>query len=184
MARRSALFGVIVLAVAGWLGAASGALAEGILLIDRQRVLSDSEPALRLREAEQARRLALRAELDEIQRALEEEEAEISDLRGQLDAAAFEARVRAFDTHVREARRRSQTLGEGLQAEFERARQQLVAALAPVLAELLKSHQADAIIDVRSVLAARPDLDVTDDAIERLNASTTTLFAQPASGEE
>lgn len=183
MRRRSALFGIIALAAVGWLGATSASFAEGIILIDRQRVLSESEPALRLREAEQDRRVALRGELDKIQQALEAEEAEISELRGELDAEAFEARVRAFDAHVREARRRSQALGEGLQAEFERARQQLVAALSPVLAELLDSHQADVIIDVRSVLATRPNLDVTDEAIRRLNASTKTLFA-PAPAED
>ena len=157
-------------------GVPDGARADGILLIDRQKVLSESAPAQRLRAAEQERRIALRAELDEIQDGLEAEEAEISDLRGTADAATFEARVKAFDTHVRDARRRSQAMGEALQAEFERARQRLVAALSPVLLALLEKYDADVIVDVRSVLAARPGLDVTNEAIFRLNATTTDLF--------
>lgn len=176
---RGALLLLAALAFACQFSAPSAAIADSILLIDRQRVLSDSDPARRLRAAEQERRTALRQQLDDIQGALEAEEAEISALRGQIDAAAFEARVQAFDVHVREARRRSQALGEALQSEFESARQRLVAALGPVLRAMLTAHEADVMLDVRSVLIARPGLDVTEEAIGRLNAATTTLFAVP-----
>lgn len=176
---RRAFFLAVALAFACHLAAPAVAAADSILLIDRQRVLSDSDPARRLRAAEQQRRVTLRQELDVIQDALEAEEAEISALRGQVDAAAFEARVQAFDVHVREARSRSQASGEALQAEFERARQQLVTASGPVLGAMLASHGADVVLDVRSVLIARPGLDVTEEAIGRLNAATTDLFAAP-----
>lgn len=157
------------------------AFAAGILLIDRQKVLSESGPAQQLRLTEQSRRVALRAQLDVIQRELEAEEAEISALRGQISPEAFAERVKGFDTHVREARRRSQLLGEELQSEFEKARRDLAAALGPVLLDLLAKHDADVIVDVRSVLAARPGLDVTAEAIVALNAATARLFIAPES---
>lgn len=182
MGRRAVLFAV-VLAFACPLLAPSFAAADSILLINRQRVLSESDPARRLRAAEHDRRVALRQQLDAIQSELETEEAEISALRGRVDAAAFEARVHAFDVHVREARRRSQALGEALQAEFERARQQLGAALIPVLNAMMEVHNADVVLDVRSVLSARPGLDLTEEAISRLNAATVALFTEPAAQE-
>lgn len=177
---RRAFFLAVALAVLCPLAMPGGALADSLLLIDRQRVLSESDPARRLRAAEQVRRTTLRQDLDDIQAELEAEEAEISDLRGKVSSAEFDERVQAFDAHVREARSRSQALGTALQTEFEAARKRLVAELGPVLSAMLAAHEADVVLDVRSVLIARPGLDVTEEAIVRLNAATTTLFADPA----
>lgn len=180
---RRALFLAVALAFFGQGAAPVAAVADSILLIDRQRVLTDSAPARRLRAAEQERRLALRQQLDDIQGELEREEAAISALRGQVTAEVFDARVQAFDVMVRDACRRSQSLGEALQLEFERARQELGAALGPVLGAIIDAHDADVVLDVRSILVARPGLDVTDEAIARLDAAATDLFA-PKSPEE
>ena len=153
-----------------------------ILIVDRERVLRDSVPARSLAESEREARVALGEELEALRRALEAEEAEIAALRDEGDKAAFEARVRAFDIRVREARRDSQAKGEALQARFIGARRDLAAALEPVLQSVLEESGATLILDARTVLAARPGADVTEEVIRRFDAAPPIPLppAQPA----
>lgn len=142
-----------------------------ILVVDRERALRDSAAAQALAENERLARLALGEELEALRRALEAEEAEIAELRDSGDKAAFEARVRAFDIRVREARRESQAKGEALQARFVGARRALAASLDPILQAVLQESGAALILEARTVLAAPPGADVTDEVIRRFDAA-------------
>lgn len=150
--------------------AAAAQAAPPILIVDRERALRDSASARALAEIEREARIALRAEFDQLRQDLEAEEAEIAAMREIADKSAFEARVRAFDIRVREARRESQVKSEALEARFLGARRALAAALEPVLAELLRETGSSLILDARTVLAAREGADVTEEVIRRFDA--------------
>lgn len=169
----------VVLALVFGLAAHAQAEGQKILVVDRQRVLAESEPARRLRELEIERRSALRAALDQVQAELEAEEAEIAALRGQLGRVAFQERVNAFDQKVRQARAAAQQRGEEIQTEFAVARRHLSNALAPVLQQISEQQQADLIIDVASVLIARAGVDVTAQAIELMNKAEIEFALNP-----
>lgn len=154
-----------------------------ILIVDRERALSESAPARRLAETERRQRLELRAFLDALREELEAEEAEIAELRTASDPQIFEERVRAFDARVREARQTSQRQGEAMQARFAAARRSLSARLDPVLAELMIEKGASLILDRRNVLAAREGADVTDEVIARFNVAVgDELLLTPVPG--
>lgn len=154
-----------------------------ILIVDRERALRDSAPAEDLAIQERNARGALQAELDRLRRDLEGEEAEIAAMREIAPKDAFEARVRAFDVRVREARRESQAEGEALQARFIAARRDLAAALEPILQQMLEETGATLIVDARTVLAARPGADVTEEVMNRFNMSDrVNLPNQPVPG--
>lgn len=158
---------------------AAPAAPGGILIVDRERALSESAPAASLGAQEREARLALRTELDELRAALEAEEAEIAAMREIAPKEVFEARVRAFDQRVREARRVSQEKGEALQARFLAARRELTEALDPVLQDLLAETGAALIVDARTVLAAPPGADVTDEVIRRFDARASVVLPPP-----
>lgn len=145
------------------------ASAPPILIVDRERALGESEPAASLGEQERQARSALKKELDKLRADLEAEEAKIAAMREIAPKDVFEARVRAFDIRVRDARRESQEKGEALQARFVAARRDLAAALEPVLQEILDETGAALIVDARTVLAARSGADVTKEVIRRFN---------------
>ncbi|MGB0506295.1 MAG: OmpH family outer membrane protein [Pikeienuella sp.] len=168
-------FAQILIALALLTGQAHIAQAQQqqkILVVDRQKVLTDSNPARQLRELEIKRRTALRQALDRVQKELEVEEAEITALRGELARAAFQERVKTFDQKVRQARTAAQQQGEKIQSEFAVARGQLADALSPILQQISEREGADLIIDVTSVLIARAGVDVTNHAIELMNQAT------------
>lgn len=141
-----------------------------ILIIDRDRVLSESAPAKTLAARElRAQRRRWEA-LEALRADLETEEAEIAALRETAPSSVFEQRVRVFDERVREARRSSQAKGEALQRSFAEARRGLAEALQPVLLDILKETGAAMIVDAGDVLAARAGADLTEEAIRRFNA--------------
>jgi len=88
-----------------------------------------------------------------------------------MDRKLFDARVAAFDHKVRTGRRDAQEKAAKLQMAFRAERVKLVAALDPLLEQLRKAHGASAILNDDQALAADPALDVTDEAIERFNAT-------------
>lgn len=162
----------LCLAVAAMPGAPDAQTAAlGVLLVDRERVLRESAPARTLAEDERRAQLSHMDELERLRASLEAEEAEIAALREAGDPAAFDARVAAFNTEVRDARRLSQQKGEALRARFAEARRRLAAALQPVLEQMLLETGALLVVDARNVLAARQGADVTDEVIRRLDAA-------------
>ncbi|MEM8753098.1 MAG: OmpH family outer membrane protein [Pseudomonadota bacterium] len=154
-----------------------------ILIVDRERALTESEPAQRIAARERAERLSLRAFNDELQVELETEEAEIAALRETSTKEEFEERVRAFNVKVRDARQTSQRNIQAFQRRFEEARSALAERLTPLLIAMLEETGADLILDARDVLVARPGADVTDRLIERLNASAPLEAVPPAQDE-
>lgn len=158
----------------------------GILLVDRERVLRDSDPAQILQQQERAARVQRRNELDQLRAELETEEAAIAAIRDSGDNDAFEARVRLFDQRVRAARQDSQKAWEALELRFRNARQNIAVALEPVFQEIMAERGASLIVDARTVLAARAGADITDEVIRRFNArveAAPLLVLPPATNE-
>lgn len=162
----------------------AGGAAPRILIVDRERALRESAAAEQLGAQESAARIALRQELDKLRASLESEEAEIAAMREIAPKDVFEARVRAFDLLVRDARRESQRKGEALQARFLAARQDLAAALRPVLDELLVETGAELILEARDVLAAPPGSDMTEEVIRRFDERTKIELPPPQAMEK
>ena len=179
--------GLITPAVSQDTGVSSGqggAVAQlAIIVVDRDLVLRESVPARRLAEQEQAERIALGRELDQLRNDLEAEEAQIAIIRESGAKEEFEARVRLFDQRVREARQTSQQKGEALQNRFAAERRSLAAELDPVLFEVMNEYGAVLVLDSRNVIAARAGANVTDKVIARFDALADRIFP-PAAVEQ
>ena len=174
------------LALALCLLSAGAATAQeaNVLVIDRERVLTESAPAQMLRRIEHERRVALRESFEEMRLKLEAEEAAIAEMRGTAPAAEFEERVRAFDLMVREARRDSQQKSEALQADFAVARRRLNEALAPILREVMERRDASLILDARTVLVARDAVDITAEVMRRFSETKVEFGAAPPPADD
>ena len=163
-------------------GASEAAAQEptsSIIIVDNERVLRESDVARRLAVIESAARAELQAKLNELTIDVEREEAELTTLREQLDKTEFDERVRAFNEKVQTARRTFQQENEALQRQFVRARQRVAEALPQVLSTMLADTGAEIVVDSRFVLAAKPDIDMSAEAIERFNVATAGLFTGP-----
>ncbi|MEO1612401.1 MAG: hypothetical protein AAFU55_08630, partial [Pseudomonadota bacterium] len=110
---------VLALAFAICLSAISSSAAVGqetgaadIIVVDKERVLRESDVARRLAEREGAARSALQQKLSQLTSEIEREEAELTTLRDEVGRAEFDERVRAFNEKVQAARRTFQQENE------------------------------------------------------------------------
>ncbi len=165
---------------------AAGAAAQtpSILVVDRERMVSQSEAARSLRQIEIELRGKVQAQLDETRRALEAEEKELTLLRAELPKAEFDARARDFDRRVRIERRAAQERGALLQKFISEAQQALLEAAGPVLEALRREKGAMLLLDVGAAAAHDPAIDLTDEAISRFDAAISEVTFTPPSGLE
>ena len=143
---------------------------DRILVVSRARILSETAPALALREAEVALRADLRDWLNARKQSLDAEERTLPELRGDLPRTEFDQRSSEFDQRVRDTRRESQRIEATIQSAFRDARKELITALYPILIEVLRTRGGQVILDQDQILMAVPDIDVTDQVIALYNA--------------
>lgn len=174
LALRKLLAGILVLSTmllvdAGFVTQACAG--EQVLIVSRKRVLNETDHAKALSAAETSLTAELQGEVDKVKEGLTAEEHELARLRTTLDRESFEQRVAEFDSRVRRERRDTQERAALLQNAFRDERVKLVGALGPVLDAVRLEHGASLVLNSDVVLAADPVLDVTDEVIERFNAT-------------
>lgn len=152
-----------------------------ILVVDRERMVSQSEAARSLRRIEIELRDKVQAQLDEVKTALEAEEKELTRRRGELPKEEFETLSRDFDRRVRIERRAAQERGASLQKFIAEAQDVLLNAADPVLSDLRREKGAALLIDAGAAVAHDPAIDVTDEAIARFDAAVSEVTFTPPS---
>lgn len=156
-----------------------------ILSLDQDRMFAQSDFGKRFETELQADGSLLEAENRRIEAALEAEEKDLTARRPAMSADAFRALADAFDTKVQRIRTEQTAKARALGERTEQAQRQFIEAARPVIEALMVDAGAVVIIDPRSVVISRAAIDVTDEAIRRINArigggSPRTIPQQPS----
>ncbi|MCC7319750.1 MAG: OmpH family outer membrane protein [Rubellimicrobium sp.] len=141
-----------------------------ILTIDADRLFADSRFGRRVNDEFRAATEALAAENREIEARLNAEEQDLTDRRAQMEVNAFRLEAAAFDARVQTIRSEQDAKERALPDILSSGHDAFAAAAAPVLADLMRSSGAVAILDRRTVFLALDALDVTDEAIAAIDA--------------
>ncbi len=140
-----------------------------VLTLDQERLfLASAYGARVMREIEAASR-ALAAENREIEAQLEAEEKDLTNRRATLTAAGFRPLADAFDAKVVDIRRVQDEKLATLNGRRDLERQVFYQAVAPVLGDLVREAGAVAILDARAVFLSADRIDITDEAIARID---------------
>jgi Skp family chaperone for outer membrane proteins len=174
MRRWRSLAGGLAIAVSV---AAAGAVfgqdgsASTILTIDQEQLFVGSEfgKAVLAREAAAAKELE--AENARIEADLIAEEQDLTVRRETLLAEEFTALATAFDEKVVRIRAEQDAKARELTRAREGDRQAFFRAVIPVLGDLLVERKAVAILDKSSLILSLTVIDVTDEAIPKVNAA-------------
>ena len=110
------------------------------------------------------------AENRRIEAELTAEERELTELRDSLTPTEFRARAEAFDEKVQRLRREQDEKVRAVGTRNEEARRALLTAAQPVLLRLMEESGAVAVLDRRVVLLSVDSVDITEQAILRVNA--------------
>ncbi len=145
-------------------------VASALLTLDEERLFAGSAFGKEVLARQDAEAQKLTAENRRIEAALEEEEKSLTARRAAMTREEFTPLADAFNVKVVGIRSAQNAKSRDLARSFDKARQQMLAAVRPVLAAVLTERGAVAIIDKRAVFAGFDEVDITDDVIARLDA--------------
>lgn len=145
-----------------------------ILTIDSERLFLESAFGQRVAQQAEAKLSELGLENRQIEADLEAEEQALTDRRPTLTPAEFRTLADAFDTKVQQTRAtqaaKARTINETLDADRDR----FLNAAAPILERLMRQAGAAVILDRRAVFVSASAVEITEEAIEALDASLGT----------
>ncbi|MBN2630619.1 MAG: OmpH family outer membrane protein [Rhodobacteraceae bacterium] len=138
--------------------------------LDRERFFAGSLMGQAAEQRYEAASAELLAENRQLEASLEEEERQLTLRRATMPADQFRALAQEFDTRVEELRAAQDSKSRSLTRRREEDQQAFFKASIPVLAGLMEDLGAVAIIDRSAVILSFDRVDITAQAIARLDA--------------
>lgn len=171
-------FAVLVV-LAGPVPAQDTAATAPILTLDQDRFFLESDfgKAALAREREAA--AALEQENKRIEAELVAEEQALTEQRKTLSPADFTAKADAFDAKVERIRAEQDAKAQALTDKRDEDRKAFLKAAVPVLGAILGEKRAMAILDKGQVIVSLSAIDITDEAIARVDAALGKPPDQP-----
>lgn len=146
-----------------------GVVQSDILVLDADRLFSETRFGQRLTEDYQAEREKLIARNRELEAELEAEEKELTELRSESSPEEFRELADAFDEKVQEIRHDSDRAVRDLERSRERAPVMFMRRVEPVLVDLMRDAGGTVILEARNVLLRADVIDITDVAVTRID---------------
>ncbi|MCF2904051.1 OmpH family outer membrane protein [Octadecabacter sp. CECT 8868] len=144
-------------------------LAPSLLTVDIERLFSQSQFGQRIAETYTQDRIELNVENRRIAEALRAEELDLTARRAEMEPDVFRTEAQAFDEKAQGIRRAQDAKETALEESLNDARTQFLEVTQPILGQLMVERGAFAILDRRSVLLSLGSIDITDDAIARID---------------
>ena len=142
-----------------------------ILTLDQERFFLESDFGRAVLERERKATAELEQENKRIEADLVAEEQTLTEQRKTLSAKDFTAKADAFDAKVERIRAEQDAKAQALTEGRDKDRKVFLQAAVPVLGALLGEKQATAIFDKKQVIVALSVVDITGEAIEKVNSA-------------
>ena len=141
-----------------------------VLTLDQDRLFTESAFGKASLARERSATQMLEGENKRIEAELIAEEQDLTTRRATLPADEFAALASAFDAKVERIRTEQDAKARDLSRARDEDRQAFLRAVVPVLGDLLSQKGAVAILDKSTVILSLTAIDVTDEAIARVDA--------------
>ncbi|NNK77342.1 MAG: OmpH family outer membrane protein [Litoreibacter sp.] len=156
--------------------------ATPVLTLNQDRLYASSLFGQRVLKGIEEESLKLAAENRRIEIDLVEEERRLTDERATMDAAEFRALALDFDERVNDIRRAQDGKRDALQRKADAERARFFELAFPILLELVEETGALAILNNSAVIFSVRQIDITDRAIDRINAVLGAAPPDPETG--
>ncbi len=140
-----------------------------IAIIDMQRILRESVAVKAMQRDLDQQRASFQAELKQKEEALRNTDQELARQRAVLSADAYAKRRRELEREVAEVQREIQERRKRLDEVFGEGMRQVRLRLIDIVQDIAKDRGADLVLAKATVVLVRPDLEITNEALERLN---------------
>ncbi len=151
-----------------------------IAVLDLERVLRDAEAVKSLREVIEAKRAAYQTALRKQEQELAEADQKLARQRAVLSAESFAEKRKELEQRAVNLQRDFLTRQRELERSYAQGIGQVRAALIKVSKEIAVEQGIDIILQKVTVVLAIRELDITGDALERLNAALPAVSLSDA----
>lgn len=142
---------------------------SAILVIDQDRLFTETQLGSRAREELEARAELLNNENKSIEAELVAREKELTELRSTMGAQQFRELADEFDERVERIRFEQDEKARELNRAGELARQNFFQQVAGVVSQIVEEKGAVVVFERRNLIYVDGRIDITDEAIERVN---------------
>jgi Skp family chaperone for outer membrane proteins len=142
-----------------------------ILTISTDRTFAESRFGQRVAADVEAQSAVLAAENRRIESELIAEEKDLTERRPDMEAAAFRTLADAFDQKVQTTRVTQESKARALNQIADMARAEFLRVARPILEDLMRESGAGVILERSNVFLSANATDITDLAIERIDAA-------------
>ncbi|MFM2355462.1 MAG: hypothetical protein RLZZ528_1198 [Pseudomonadota bacterium] len=161
----------------------AAAVQSAVLTLDQKRLFAESLWGKRVSASVTEDSRALQAENRTIEAALAAEEESLTARRASLDPAVFRQEADAFDEKVTGIRAAQEAKSREIAGRHENEEQAFLDAALPVIGEVLRARGAVVVIDRAMVFVSANSIDVTDELIQRIDATLGDGTAAPVPAE-
>ncbi len=147
----------------------SGAQSE-ILVIDPNKLFAETLFGKRISQQLEEEGQALAQDNRRIEQELRDEEKAITEQRPTMDAEEFQDVAEAFDQKVQAIRQERLEKARALEEKRANAEQRFLATAQGILVELMNERGGNVLLDIRSVILRDGAIDITSDAVDRIDA--------------
>ncbi len=161
-----------------------GQIVSPVVTLDRDRLFNESQFGQRVKQDLATETAQMVAETTDIENTLADEERALTEQRETLDPEAFRGLAQAFDEKVQNLRAERQQAQTDLQTTIAKAQEDFFSQVGPILGQLMRERGAVLIIDQRAILLAASDVDITDAAIQRVDAVLLGDGADPEASQD
>ncbi len=167
------------------IGGAYAADSLSIVVVDQERVMRDSVAGKDLARQAATLRDQIQGEVTQEQNGILNDEKELQANAKSMSPAQREQKIRTAQVRRQGYQEFEQKKSQVLQMSIGRAQNQISVALRPVLMQIINERKATLLLDRQVVMYSVPGMDVTDEAIKRLDniIKTVTLVRVEAPGE-
>ncbi len=157
-----------LLSISG-LAAAQSARNPVIAIIDMQRILRESLAVKVMQRDLEQQRSSFQGELKQKEEALRNTDQELARQRAVLSADAYAKRRQELEREVARIQREIQERRKGLDEIYGQGMRQVRLRLIDIVQSIANARGADLVLAKANVVLVRPDLEITEEALERLN---------------
>lgn len=184
--RRVVLLSALLLPLLGQsavIGQQAGQNQSAVLTINQERLFSGSLYAERIRRELEVDKARLEKDVRQIEADLIAEEKSLTEQRASMPADEFRKLADAFDEKVQGIRKAQKAKASNLNQKLERERAAFYKLVLPVIGQLMQERGALVVLDQRTVFVSANAVDITDAALERIDATIGDGAGQDGSGQ-
>ena len=145
------------------------------LVVDYDKLLNTTKAAGDIRTQINALKAKLQKDVDADESGLKKEEEALRAKQASMSPDEFAKARDAFQKKVADVQRRVQARNRQLEGAVNGATDKLRQAIVPIFSDIMNKQNATVLLDTASVLYADSSLDITSQALERLNQAVTKV---------